>query len=124
MWKKINANPAKKRVGDCVIRAISIATGKPWEDVYDDLCRVGREEFDMPSSNRVWGLYLYWLGFSPFILPDDCPSCITVREFARRFPAGAYIVGTGAHAVAVIDGDYYDTWDSGRTVPRYFFRVR
>lgn len=123
MWIKVNANPANKRVGDCVVRAISIATGKPWVDVYDDLYRVGRYEFNMMSSNDVWGKYLYWMGFEPFILPDACPECVTVREFARHFPIGTYIVGTGSHAVAIIDGNWLDTWNSADAVPEYFFVV-
>ena len=35
-----------------------------------------------------------------------------------------YLIGTGSHAVAVIDGDYYDSWDSGNEIPAYFWRVR
>ena len=124
MWIRLNANPAHRRVGDCVIRAISTATGKPWVEVYDELHLVGRNVYDMMSSNETWGLYLYRMGFEPFILPQACPKCITVREFTRHFPVGIYIIGTGNHAVAVIDGDYYDTWDSGDTVPAYFFKVR
>lgn len=123
MWIRINANPGKKRVGDCVIRAIAIATGKPWLEVYDELYLVGRSRYDMMSANETWGAYLYRLGFEPFLLPEACPECITVRKFARYFPEGAYIIGTGSHAVAVVDGDYYDTWDSGDTFPRYFFKV-
>lgn len=123
MWIKTNPNPRKKEVNDCVIRAIAIATGMSWLDVYDDLYRVGRSEYDMMSSNAVWGLYLYQCGFEPFLLPESCPRCITVREFARRFPHGRYIVGTGTHAIAVISGDYYDSWDSGSTVPSYFWRI-
>lgn len=123
MWVKVNANPGKRRVGDCVVRAISVATGKPWLRVYDDLYRVGREAFDMPSSNTVWGFYLYRLGFKPFVLPDACPQCLTVKDFCKHFPEGAYIIGTGSHAIAVIDGDYFDTFDSGGLVPSYFFEV-
>ena len=46
----------------------------------------------------------------------------TVREFAKDHPEGKYILGTGTHAVAVIDGDYIDTWDSGDEVPIYYFQ--
>lgn len=124
MWVKVNANPGKRRVGDCVVRAIAVATGRPWVDVYDDLHAIGRVEYDMPSSNWLWGLYLYRMGFEPFVLPEACAECVTIREFARRFPVGRYIIGTGTHAVAVIDGDYIDTFDSGDLVPSYFFEVR
>ena len=123
MWVKVNANPAGKRVGDCVIRAISVATGMPWVYVYDQLHAVGRYEFDMMSSNDVWGLYLYWMGLEPFVLPSDCPDCVTVKEFTKFFPDGTYIIGTGSHAVAVIDGNYFDTFDSGGLVVSYFFAV-
>ena len=123
MWVKVNANPGHRRVGDCVIRAIAVATGMPWLEVYDALYRVGRERYDMMSANETWGYYLYRMGFQPFTLPDACPECITVREFARSFPEGSYIIGTGSHAVAVVDGDYYDTWDSGNVIPKYFFVV-
>lgn len=124
-WVKVNPNPDGKNVGDCVIRAISIATGMPWEEVYDRLYAVGRSEHDMMSSNNVWGLMLYRMGFDPFILPDACPECVSVSEFARRFPKGKYIVGTGRHAVAVVNGLYFDTWDSGDVeIPEYFFVVR
>lgn len=124
MWKKVNENPGKRRVGDCVVRAIATATGMSWLDVYDQLYMIGRRVYDMPTSNETWGLYLYLLGFEPFILPHSCPECVTIREFARRFPEGRYIVGTGNHAVAVIHGDYYDTFDSGSLTPTYFFEVR
>lgn len=80
--------------------------------------------YDMPSANETWGLYLYLLGFDPFLLPESCPQCVTIKEFCRSFPRGRYIVGTGSHAVAVIGGDYYDTWDSGDLAPTYFFKVR
>lgn len=123
MWVKVNPNPGKRHVGDCVIRAIAIATGKPWLDVYDELYLAGRSRYDMMSANETWGYYLYRMGFEPFLLPDACPECVTVSEFARMFPEGSYIVGTGSHAIAIVSGNYYDTWDSGQTVPRYFFVV-
>ena len=106
-YKYANPNPKGARVGDCVIRAISIATGKTWESVYAELSFYGFRSCDMPSSNAVWGKYLRDLGFKQYIADD------TVREFCRDHSSGTYIVGTGSHAVAVIDGNYYDTWDSG-----------
>ena len=124
MWVRCNPNPLGKQAGDCVIRAIAVAMERSWGDVYEDLCRLGRMECDMPSSNAVWGLYLKDQGFRQFLLPESCPRCVTVRAFCERFPIGTYIIGTGNHAVAVIDGDYYDSWDSGDEVPSYFFRAK
>lgn len=107
-----------------MIRAIAIALHMRWYDVYDDLCVVGREECDVSNHDPVWGKYLYDKGFEPFILPESCPACTTVSRFTRLFPRGIYIIGTGTHAVAVIDGDYYDSWDSGNEIPTFFWRIR
>lgn len=123
MWIQTNPNPKKKMVPDCVIRAISIALSVPWYDVYDDLCEVGRMDCNVPSADAVWGHYLRMLGAEPFLLPESCPQCTTVREFASRYPKGVYIIGTGGHAVAIIDGDYYDSWDSGDEIPSFFWLI-
>ena len=42
---------------------------------------------------------------------------MTVRSFAESNPHGLFLLATGAHVVAVVDGNYYDTWDSGNEVP-------
>lgn len=124
MYVKTNPNPAKKNVGDCVVRAVCVATDQPWLKVYDAICDTGGEEYDMPSADAVWGLYLYRKGFEPFILPTKCPQCVTVKAFCRMYPRGTYIIGTGSHAVCVIDGNYYDSWDSGDQIASYYWRVR
>lgn len=124
MWIRCNPNPGHQYVDDCVVRAIAIATNRTWLEVYDDICAEGRIMFNMPSVNEVWGRYLYELGFEPFLLPESCQKCTTVKNFTKIFKKGTYIIGTGSHAVAVIDGDYYDAWDCGDVVPSYFWRVK
>ena len=122
MWVYANPNPCRQEEPDCVVRAISIATGKPWGEVHWDLCVLSHERCTMPSVNWLWELYLKRNGFRKFLMPERCPECVTVREFCKRYPEGTYIIGTGSHAVAVMDGDYYDAWDSGDEIPSYFFR--
>lgn len=124
MWMRSNPNPGHKEVPDCVIRAIAIALNMRWLDVYDDLCLLGRIEYDVPCSDAVWGKYLYQKGFEPFLLPQSCPKCVTIDRFTKMYPRGVYIIGTGSHAVAVIDGDYYDSWDSGREMPSFFWKIQ
>lgn len=119
-----NSNPDGKIVGDCVIRAISLATGKTWSDTYIDISEKGLSMHDMPSSNYVWSSYLKDLGFRRQIIPDTCPDCYTIREFTYEHPYGIFILGTGSHVVTVIDGNYYDIWDCGDEVPIYYFQRR
>ena len=116
-----NSNPKDKKVGDCVIRAVSKAMGMTWEDTYVALCIQGFLSCDMPSANSVWGTYLKNHGFRREIVSDDCPECYTVADFAREYPQGVYVVGTGSHAIAVIDGVIYDAWDSTREQPIYYY---
>lgn len=120
-YVKTNPNPLKKNVGDCTVRAISLATGKEWNETYVDLCLQGFQMADMPSSNSVWGEYLIENGFSYHVLPDTCPYCYTVRDFARDHKTGVYVLGTGTHVIAVIDGFYMDAWDSGDKTPLFYF---
>lgn len=124
MWIFANPNPCRSEEPDCVVRAIAIATGKTWDEVHLDLCRLSNEKCTMPSVNWLWELYLKKIGFEKFLLPETCPTCVTVREFCKKYPDGTYVIGTGTHAVAVIDGNHYDAWDSGDEIPTYFFRKR
>lgn len=117
-----NPNPTRKLVGDCVIRAISKATGKSWEDVYLDIMVLGFNMHDMPSSNDVWGNYLINNGFRRYVIPDTCPYCYTVEQFCEDNPDLTGILATGTHVIAVSNGDYFDTWDSGNEVPIYYWR--
>ena len=124
MWIYTNPNPCRQEEPDCVVRAISIATGRSWDEVHWDLCVMSHEHCTMPSVNWLWELYLTEHGYEKFLLPESCPQCVTVREFARLHPEGTYLLGTGTHAVTVKDGNWMDSWDSGDETPTVFFRRR
>lgn len=124
MWIRCNPNPLGRQTGDCVVRALAIATGRSWRETYRGLCRIGEHQGELPNGNNVWGTYLKDQGARQFLLPETCPECITVRAFCDRYPEGVYVIGTGSHAVAVIGGDYYDAWDSGNEVPSYFWKLK
>lgn len=122
MYVYLNLNPGNRIVGDCTIRAIALAMGEDWESIHADLSMVSHYLYDMPSSNAVWNEYLLLNGFTRHVIPNTCPACYTVRQFTRDYPVGTYILATGSHVVTVIDGNYYDTWDSGSEVPIYYWR--
>lgn len=121
MYKTFNPNPAGKSAGDCTVRAISAATGKDWYETYIGLSVEGLALCDMPSANTVWGAYLRKLGYRRQAIPNTCPDCYTVADFAEEHPRGVYLLALSGHAVCVIDGDWYDTWDSGAEVPLYYW---
>lgn len=122
MYVIYNPNPRGSNTGDCVIRAVAKVMGTSWEDAYVDLAIQGFLLKDMPSANHVWGAYLLANGFARYAIPNTCPDCYTVRDFCSDHKDGVYLLATGTHVVAVIDGDYYDSWDSGEEVPVYYYK--
>ena len=120
MWIEYNPNPLGKRVGDCVIRAISKALNQSWEKIYIDLCLQGFMLGDLPSSNAVWSAYLKHKAFKRHTI-EDCPDCYSVEDFCRDHPTGVYVIGTGSHAVCVCDGCVFDAWNSLSETPVYYF---
>jgi len=117
MYIHFNGNPCSKNIGDCVIRAISIVTGYSRHKVYAGLCLQGFPCTIWGNSNAVWADYLKELGFQRYTVTGR----VTVAEFADHHPYGRYIIGTGNHAVAVVDGNIIDSWDSGQEIVQYYF---
>lgn len=123
MYVFFNNNPQGLKIGDCVIRAISAAMNQTWERTYVDLCIEGFMYKDMPNANSVWGTYLRSKGWKRHAIPDSCPDCYTVADFAADHPDGVYIAATGSHAVCIKDGSVLDNWNSlDETVTYYFER--
>ena len=121
-FRQYNPNPDGKRVGDCTIRAISAATQQDWESVYTALILEGFILHDLPSANYVWGSYLRRCGWKRYTLPNSCPDCYTVAQFAKDHSDGTYILAMATHVVCVENGDWLDTWDSGDEVPLYYWQ--
>lgn len=119
MWQYYLNNPAGRRVGDCAVRAVSVALDISWEDAYALITAAGFAMGDMPSSNSVWGAVLRQHGFSRMNLPDECPDCYTAADFVRDHPRGIYVLGFGNHVATVRDGIIYDAWNSSNEIVQY-----
>ncbi len=120
MYEFYNPNPDAIYTGDCVVRAISKVLHQSWDETYDDICKQGGIMHRMPSNNGVWGEYLRINGFSKHLI--YCHECYTVREFVEDFPRGTYVLGLDGHVVAVINGTYFDTSDSGDETVIYYWK--
>ena len=121
MWVEYNPNPTGRHVGDCSVRAISKALGIDWEEAYALISANGYAMGDMPSSNSVWGAVLRQNGFYRKSIPNTCPDCYTAEDFAKDNPKGIYVLGFGTHVATVVDGNLYDSWDSSKEIPQYFW---
>lgn len=122
MYEYYNPNPMGIMTGDCVVRAICKALDAEWLDVYLGLCLDGAKFGDWGNTNGVWSAYLTDRGFERQAIPNTCPNCYTVEDFAKDNPKGTFIIATGTHAVCIKDGVIYDSWNSSKEVPVYYFR--
>ena len=120
-WQYYNPNPKELVTGDCTIRALCKALDKDWDDVYIMTSAIGQIMKEMPSANRVWGAVLKDNGFARRDALDVLPPKFTVKDFCDAFPDGVYVLGLDGHVVTVIDGIYYDTWDSGNMRILYYW---
>lgn len=116
-----NPNPWRLTTDDCTVRALSLALGMEWTEAYDLLAEAGRDMGLMPTNPAVMWALLKMRGFTREALPDQCPDCYTVADFARDHSRGLFVVATGTHILCVIGGDWFDSWNSGDEVPMYFW---
>lgn len=121
IWREFNGNPAGRRVGDCAVRAVSVALGVDWETAYDLMADMGFKLADMPSSDAVWGAVLRQHGFYRAAISNSCPDCYTAEDFARDHPRGVYVLGFGGHTATIRDGWLYDSWDSSQEIPQFYW---
>ena len=121
MWQEYNPNPVARKVGDCAIRALTKALDVDWETAYLLAAMNGLQMGDMPSADSVWGAVLRQNGFYRKSIPNSCPDCYTAGNFADDHPRGIYVLGFGGHVATVKDGVLYDSWDSSKEIPQYFW---
>ena len=121
-YEYFNNNPADKIVGDCVVRAISIATNESWDKTYIALALQGFLSKDIMNSNAVWGAYLMQNGFERYTLPHTCPECYSFSDFAKDHPKGIYVLCTGTHVATVKNSVLMDAWDSQNEVVQFYWK--
>jgi hypothetical protein len=109
MWEYKNKNPFGRQVNDCVVRAISLAEDREWDDVYQELTELARQE----------GTLLDDVTFVEPYLNDKykkvCYRCKTFKttlgDFIKSHQDGIFLVTMKGHITCVMDGVLYDTWD-------------
>jgi hypothetical protein len=109
--------------GDCVTRAIAIATGMPYQTVYDALNEAASEERIGKRRRRSAARtgvhkdtirnYLRSLGWHWTPTMKIGSGC-RVHLKSDELPAGRLVLSLSKHSVAVIDGVVHDTYDCTR----------
>ena len=127
-----NENPKNHRTGDCVIRAIGLATELGWDEAYKSLCKFGYKKKLMPNDKQCYDKWLQENGWKKMKQPRKWDNTkYTGIEFCRLLQRAIYDedldgqeyegvaisrrmiahIG-GHHVVAIIDGRINDIWYS------------
>lgn len=115
----------KGTTGDCVTRAIAIATGKPYAEVYAELnaaAQAERPRGRRKRSSARTGVnkatirkYLESLGWNWKPCMGIGTGCTT---HPSDFGPGTYILSLSKHLTVIRDGVIHDTYDPSRNDTR------
>lgn len=109
-----NKKDLKDNYGDCAVRCICKAENLEWLDAYDMMYKLSREVQCPLNCKDGFEHIVKTLGYDyGKISNKKGTKRPTVKEFAKTHPTGTYICVVANHYVAVKDGQYHDTWDSG-----------
>jgi len=120
----------KTTTGDCVARAVAIASGRDYASVYAELARINET---MPQSKRrqrgklgrrtashgiytkskLFKDYMKAMGFAWTATMQIGSGC-KVHVRANELPAGRLVLNLSRHCAAVIDGVLHDAYDCSR----------
>jgi hypothetical protein len=126
----------KGKTGDCVCRSIAIATGRPYQKIYDALNafaageRTGKRKRGV-SSERT-GVYPRTIRRYMESVGWKWTPCMSIGSGTKvhlrdgELPMGRLVVCVSRHTTAVVDGVIHDTHDCSREGTRcvygYFSR--
>lgn len=111
-----------KGFSDCVYRAISIATGKDWLTVYDELTAIGRELLCPPNDKHTYATYLDRI--ADRIEVKTVGGRLTGKGVARLDSSKTYVIRMANHLACVQGGKIRDTWNCGEKSAYIVWQLR
>jgi len=118
MFKFYNANVLNKYEDDCVIRAISCATDKSWDYVYDYLSDEAQYQGTLLDKRAFVLDYLD----KTYQRLENLHG--TVGFISRRFPNNILLITMKGHIVCSKYGIIYDTFDCRSREVEYVWLVK
>jgi hypothetical protein len=106
---------------DCVTRAIALATGKPYKEVYDSINELVRRASGgtLRKAGAARGVPSYLVGR---YMAEVGWEYVPLRDATYAHPAllqpGVIVVDAPRHLACVVDGVLYDTFDSAHSPVR------
>ena len=106
-FKYLNLNPKGVKAEDCVTRAITFATGLPYQTISEKLWLTA----NLYECDRL--CRFCYSNFLTSVLKYKEVNCdgYTVNEFADAHPYGNYLISVPSHLTVIKEGVLYDIWD-------------
>ena len=128
-YEYTNVNPRNRICGDCVIRAIALATGQSWEQTVREMTELGIKKSLLLNDVDLYPLYLEQKGFIQRPEPRDVNNRkLTVKEWLIQregYSIKTIVANVGSHHVTAIkDGKVRDVWNSSnQTMHKYWVKI-
>ena len=113
---------------NCALNAMSIVFNKPYYSVYETFSKLGRAKGKGASVRMIthalnaFKHYPKEADINNYQMPTKIR--MSLAKFAKQYPKGKYYVIKSRHALALIDGVWYDNQTPNpRAYVKYFFKV-
>ena len=122
------ADPSGLDRNNCALNAMSIVLNKPYYSVSETFKTLGRVRGKGASIRMITealNTFKHYPGVADinnYQMPTKLK--ISLAKFAKMYPKGKYYVIKSKHALALIDGVWYDNQKPNpRAYVKYFFKV-
>lgn len=106
-----NANPKGKKTTDCVVRALTKATGKDYKEVYLELVDLSLQTGYFINEKRLEDKFLENNGFVKMKQPKKWDNTKYLAGEIDKLASGTIIIRVAHHLTCVKDNVLYDIWD-------------
>jgi|TARA_B100000315_G_C14198554_1_gene416577 hypothetical protein len=103
----------RKRMGNCVPRALAIAFNRPYKEVWDELFELGKSIGEFPNTDRCYSKYLKQHGWKKQKAQRTKGGRLKKLKYFHCLGLTA-LVHVRRHLVCVKDGKIIDDWNPGR----------
>jgi hypothetical protein len=120
-----NVNPKNKKTTDCVIRALTVATGKTYYEVFEELYKLSIKTGWFMNEKRLEEKFLEQNGFIKIKQPKKLDgSKYLIGEIDKLIKITDTVIISCAHHLTVVKNNIlYDLWDCRyKTIGNYYIK--
>ena len=109
MYEYYNENPIGALEDDCVVRALSCATNRSWDEIYDELSNLAQYNRTMMDNKN----FVRWYLDTHFTRISNPPY--KVKDVAEKYKNNIVLCTMNGH-ITCIKGKIYDTFDPSNRI--------